>query len=413
MHSNLLFALAYDPGLDNGQRFEALRRWQRRHTPAKPPPVDFANRRDPERPLRVGYLSADLRSHPIAYNLEGLLDRHDRALVEPYVYSLAAMPDAVSRRLQAKVEQWRWVTGLGDRQIAERIRADSVDVLVVLAAHIGDNRPLVAAHAPAPVQVSFHDVVSSGVTAVGYWLSDWVLHPEGTDECFTERLVRLPCFYLESPPAEAPEPGPSPAATSSEVTFGSCNNPLKLNDQVVEIWARILRDVPASRLLLKYKNCFADRAVQGMFSRRFGEHGIGAERLRFVGEDLPRAQQLSLLNGVDVALDPFPFNGSTTSFEALWMGVPLVTLAGDHFVARVGASLLTALGRPEWIAADRHAYRQIALGLAAEARSQSGPRRALRHALAASPLLDAAAYARSVEQAYRAMWREWCAGRPG
>lgn len=412
VHSNLLFAEAYAAELDNPARFAEIRRWQSRHALLRPTRGGpHANRREPERPLKVGYLSADLRSHPIAYNLEGLFENHDGSVVETYAYSLAAAPDEVTNRLTQKVNQWRNVAGLGEAEIAERARQDGIDILVLLAAHIGDNRPLVAAYGAAPVQIAFHDVMSSGVAAIGYWLTDWVLHPQDTPEQFTERLVRLPCFYLHRPPAGAPEPMVAPAAQSRYITFGSCNNPLKINDLVVDVWGRILHQVPDSRLLLKYKNCFADAYVQDCFRRRFAERNVPSERLMFVGGDLARSEQLALLNRIDVALDPFPFNGSTTSFEALWMGVPLVTMAGDHFVARVGASLLVPLGLEEWVAHDADEYRRIAIRLAGEARGAKEPRIRLRHQVAASPLCDARAYARAIESAYRSMWREWCAQR--
>jgi protein O-GlcNAc transferase len=268
----------------------------------------------------------------------------------------------------------------------------------VLAGHTARNRPLVAAWGGAPVQASFHDLTTSGLSAMDWWITDGVLHPEGTRERFTEKLWRLPCFYLHRPPAEAPEVGPLPCEERGHVTFVSCNNPAKVTAEVVGLWAEVLTAVPGSRLMLKYVDWFADAAVRQRYLSLFGEYGV-ADRLDFRGRDLRRADQLALLNEADIALDPFPFNGSTTTFEALWMGVPVVTLAGERFVGRVGASVLTAAGHSELVAADRAGYIAMAAALAADRTRLAELRRTLRPSLLASPLCDARGYAEMFEDA--------------
>jgi protein O-GlcNAc transferase len=236
-----------------------------------------------------------------------------------------------------------------------------------------------------------------------WWITDGVLHPDGTRERFTEKLWRLPCFYLHRPPAEAPEVGPLPCAERGRVTFVSCNNPAKVTAEVVGLWAEVLNAVPGSRLMLKYKDWFGDAAVRHRFEDLFAERGITPDRLDIRGGDLRQRDQLALLNEADIALDPFPFNGSTTTFEALWMGVPVITLAGERFVARVGASVLTALGHNELVAPDAAAYVAKAVALAEDRRRLAELRRSLRPRLAASPLCDAPGYTRAFEDALLAM----------
>jgi predicted O-linked N-acetylglucosamine transferase (SPINDLY family) len=317
----------------------------------------------------------------------------------------------VAAQFRGLARAWRVTTGLGDGDVAGAIRQDEIDVLVILAGHTGHNRMGVAAHRPAPVQVSFHDLTTSGLAVMDAWLTDPVLHPAASEEQFTERLVRLPCFYLHRPPDAAPEIGAPPHRTRGHITFGSCNNPAKLSLPVIRLWSRILQAVPNSRLLLKYVDWFGDEAVAGRFGRLFETHGIAADRIRFERGDLRRAEQLRILNEVDIALDPFPFNGSTTTFEALWMGVPVVTLAGSRFVGRVGASVLTRLDLANLVAETAEDYVRIAVALAADAERLGSLRRSLREQVRASALCNAPAYARSVEAAYRALWTDWCRGR--
>jgi len=274
------------------------------------------------------------------------------------------------------------------------------------AGHTTDNRLGIAARKPAPLQVSFHDITTSGLAVMDGWLTDAALHPETTTEKFTERLIRLPCFYLHQPPADAPDPAPK---TSTGITFGSMNNPHKYNGAVFGAWACILRAVPDSRLLLKYSRAYESPRLRRIVTDAFASEGVAAERLHFVGGLIPPREHLAVLQQVDIALDPFPFNGSTTSFEALWMGIPLVTLAGDRFLARVGASCLAQIGLEDLIAEDIDGYVARAVALAQDRERLARLRQTLRARVAASPLCDAEAHARAFETAMRSLWREWCA----
>ncbi|MBI1776500.1 MAG: tetratricopeptide repeat protein [Proteobacteria bacterium] len=415
MNSNLLFCLCYDAGTSNAGLFAEARQWESRHAaPHYARTRTHANRAEPERLLNLGYVSADFRDHPVGRNVLGLLQHHDRQEIRVHCYAEQRLAiDALTERFRALSPCWRATTGLPDEAIAALIGKDQIDILVLLAGHTGHNRLGVAAHRPAPVQVSFHDVTTSGLGVMDAWLTDAVLHPDDSTEAFTEALVRLPCFYLHRPPDPSPAVAPPPHLSTGRITFGSCNNPAKLGERVIETWSAILRSVPGARLLLKYVDWFADPAVAGRIAGMFQRHGIGPERLDFLGGDLRRVEQLAVLHRIDIALDPFPFNGSTTTFEALWMGVPVVSLAGGRFVGRVGASVSAQLGLDDLVAATTADYVRIAVALAADHGRLARLRSDLRPRLAASPLLDAPAYARSVEQAYRELWRTWCANRRG
>ena len=397
--SNLLFCLCYDAATTSKALQRAASEWARRHAPRgrrKPPRRMSGGAR-----LKIGVLSSDLRDHPVGRNVLGIFEHHQR--VDLHAYAEVSRGDETTARFRSHAEGWVSTVGMSDEDVAERMRRDGIDLLIVLAGHTARNRPLVAAWGAAPVQVSFHDLTTSGLEAMGWWVTDAVLHPEGTRERFIERLWRLPHFYLHRPPDEAPEVGALPCAERGGVTFVSCNNPAKLTPDVVRLWSRVLTAVPGSRLLLKYVDWFSDPAVRGRFVRLFGENGVASDRLNFRGRDLRRSDQLALLNEADIALDPFPFNGSTTSFEALWMGVPVVTLAGERFVGRVGASVLTALGQEALIATDEAGYVERAVALAEDRIRLAALRRTLRPTLAASPLCDAPGYTRIFEDALLAM----------
>jgi predicted O-linked N-acetylglucosamine transferase (SPINDLY family) len=417
LFESLAFALAYDPDAVNAEILMLNRRWASllEHAPAVPHDHD----RDPdaadaadaaERRLRIGYLSADLYDHPVGRNLVGLVEHHDAQAVEACLYALnGGAGDAVTARLRAAASLWREVGGLDDRALASRIGADRIDVLVVLAGHTPFNRLAVAALKPAPVQIAMHDVASSGLDAIDAVFGDATLMPD--DGEFLEEVVRLPCFYLHD---RLPEVALSPAhagagaaggVAEDAVMLGSCSNPGKLNDRVIALWAEILRHLPQARLMLKYRDRFGDPLVRRRWLERMAAAGIGGDRLVFRTGAEELAEHLAVLGGIDIAFDPFPFNGCTTTYEALWMGVPVVTLKGRRFVGRAGQAMLERVGLGDLVAADEAAYVETVLDLA-----RDGPRRArlrgeLRGRLRASALLDAPACAREVEAAYRRLWR--------
>lgn len=407
--SNLVFSLCYDPEATSEALYAETRRWECRHAvPLYPRRRPHPNAPEPERRLKVGYLSADLRAHPVAFNLIGLLRHHDPAEVEVHCYAEIARPDAITRQLQSYVPHWRMTVGHGDAEVAGMIRADGIDILVSLAGHTAGNRLRISALKPAPVQASLFDLTTTGLTAIDFWLTDRHHSPSETRERFVERLVRLPSVYLHEPPVPSPDIGPLPAA-AGVLTFGSFNNPAKLNARVIAMWARVLASVPGSRLLLAYHHLFADPERTAPLEDAFARHGVQPERLLFLGRGEGRHDHLARHRLVDIALDPFPFAGCTTTFEALWMGVPVVSLVGERFLGRTGLSHLAAIGLEELAAPDEDAYVRIAADLALDLDRLAGLRSSLRRRVAASPLIDAPAYARTMEAAFRDMWRAWCA----
>jgi predicted O-linked N-acetylglucosamine transferase (SPINDLY family) len=365
--------------------------------------------RDPERRLRIGYVSSDFVDHPIVRNLGPVLAHRNRERFEVVCYAETPRPDAETDRMRTVADRWRETVGHSDDEVAAQIAADGIDVLVCLASRLDKGRPLVAAYRAAPVQVSFHDPGTSGLTAMDYLIADPVLVPRrpvdpAQAERFSERVVRLPSFYIHAP-LGGPEVGALPAKTNGYVTFGSFNNPAKVNDEVLAVWGEVLRAVPTARLRLKFKNWFGNEGLRERVRRGLGDTGA---RVEFVGDEAGRAEHLSLYNDVDVALDPFPFTGSTTTFEALWMGVPVVTLAGSAMAGRWSASMLHALKLDALVAGTRAEYVTVASGLAGDLERLAGLRAGLRGRVAASALCNGPARARQVERLYRALWRRWC-----
>jgi protein O-GlcNAc transferase len=385
------------------------RTWGRRH-PARPapPPADP----DPERVLRVGYLSPDLREHPVASFLLPILAHHDRSRVHATCYANVARPDAVTGRLKALCPAWHDVRGLTDAQVAAQVRADRIDILMDLGGHTAASRLTVLAHRPAPLQgIYLGYPATTGLEAVDFRLTDAVADPPGTERWYTERLVRIDgAFCCFVPPEGAPDPGPSPAATAGHVTFGSQSNPVKLNDGVLALWAEVLAAVPDARLLLAGGG-YASAAVRGRFLDAFTRGGVAA-RVDFSPEAaLPKTDFLARYRRMDVSLDSFPYAGHTTTCESLWMGVPVITLAGAWYIQRVGASLLTAAGLSEWIAGDPAQYVARAAALARDVGRLAELRATLRPRVAASPLMDGRGFTARLEAALRDLWRGACAGR--
>ena len=397
-----------DPNTTNDRLFSEYRRWARRHAPAVPRVHPTTRDRDPDRPLKVGYLSADFYGHPLAFLVEDLIARHDRRAVLPYLFAEVTKPDATTQRLRAAAHSWTSTVGLADAEAARLIAGAGIDILVSLAGHTGENRILIAAHRPAPIQVVMHDLSTSGLDVFDYWLTDAHLHPDDSTEGRTETFERLDNLYLHRVPEEAPGVRPLPAARQGFITFGAFASPGKLNGRVLALWARVLRAVPASRLHLAYRNAFSDPSVQRLFREAFAAGGVDPSRLVFYGRQLGRLAHLERVSAIDIGLDPFPFNGGTGTFEALWMGVPVVTLAGARFAARCGVTHLAQVGLSHLVAADEESYVGIAASLAGDPTALAGLRSELRQRVRASPLCDDVRYARSVEAAYRRMWRRWC-----
>lgn len=409
-HSNLLMCLGYTP-IDPDVLFQEYKRWEQAH--AKPNYEyikPHQNVRDPERKLRIGFLSADLKQHPIAYNIVGLLEALDRDKFETHCYAEVAYPDEFTEYLKSRSDGWTSTIGRSDMMVANAIRNDGIDILMCLAGHTALNRVVILSFKPAPVQIAYGDLSTTGMRTVDYWLTDPIIHPpEATQERFTETLYRIPHLVIHQPPAVSPVPEGPPHLKTGKITFGSFNNPAKLTDEVIRVWSRALLATPNSELRLKFFSVLTNVGVQTRLYDIFAKHGIEASRVKFLAATMQRSNHLAVLNDIDIALDPFPFNGCTTTFEALWMGVPVITLAGNRFLARMGTSFVTQAGLGDLVAKTEDEYVAKATALAADSERLTSLRHGLRAVVVASPLCDSAAYAESVGNAFRDMWRKWCA----
>ncbi len=407
-----LFALNYLDQLSPAELFrEHVAYGSRLAAPTAPAPVRDP---DPARRLRVAVLSPDLRTHSCAYFIEPLLRHLDPARFELYLYHDHFREDEVSRRLRSLAAVWRNFVGQPTPAVEAAIRADAPDILIDLAGHTGmTNRLPLFAGQPAPVQVSYLGYPNTtGLPAIGWRFTDDIADPPGgSDALATEQLVRFaPTAWCYSPPEQSPGVAPLPGAAGGRITFGCFNNLGKISDTTLRLWAGVLHRVPDSRLLLKGRG-LGDPVVRGGYLARFATAGIAPERLEFAERTTRTEDHLGLYGRVDIALDTFPYHGTTTTCEALWMGVPVVTLRGDRHAARVGASLLTAAGHAEWIAEDAAGYTAIAVQLASDPVRLAATRAGLRCELQASPLLDHAGQAARFGAALRNCWASVCAKR--
>jgi predicted O-linked N-acetylglucosamine transferase (SPINDLY family) len=408
-HSGLLFASHYVPERTREELFVEAARWGERHArPLEAGIEAHANTPDPDRRLRIGYVSADFHRHPVGYFLETVLLNHDKSQVEVFCYSNSTRIDEMTSRLQARADHWRTLVGTTDAEAAELVRSDGIDLLVDLSGHTGGNRLLLAARKPAPVQamwLGYFD--TTGIRAIDYVIADERVCPPDADRWYVESIARLPrCYLCYTPPEGAPEVAPLPADASGQITFGCFNNLPKVSAEVVALWSRILRAVPGSRMVLKSSPLAASR-VRERYTRWFAEGGITADRLTFLGKS-PHVEYLAAYGGVDIALDPFPYTGGTTTVDGLWMGVPAITLEGDRFVSRMGVSHLTAVGLTDFIVPTREAYFDKAVALAGDLPRLRELRATLREQVAQSPLCDGAGFTGELEAAFRMMWRTWC-----
>ncbi len=399
--SGLLMGLHYDPAVGPVAAAAEAAAWGRALLGAVAP-LPGAPRPAPGVKLRVGYVSPDLRRHPVGYMAGGAILAHDPAAVDVTLYATAPGRDELTDRLAARaplVPAWH----LGDAALAARIRADAIDVLVDLAGHSAGGRPGVFARRPAPVQVAWLGYfATTGLPVFDAVLLDEAHALPGAAAHFVEPIHSVAGGrFGYTPPDDAPDPAPPPSAVAGVVTFGSFNNTAKLNEEVIAVWARLLREVPGSRMRLKWSS-LADPFLVARLGAAFAAHGIDPARLLCEGAS-PHAELLRAYGGIDVALDPFPFTGALTTCEALWMGVPVVTLAGESVVARQGVALLGAIGLEAWVAPDTGRYVAVAAALARDLPARTRWRGTLRAAMRASPLCDPLRLARALERAYRAL----------
>jgi predicted O-linked N-acetylglucosamine transferase (SPINDLY family) len=406
-HANLIYTLHFSPEPDAAVIWGEARRWEAHYAEhLRRAAAPHANDPTPDRRLRIGYVSPDFRAHPVGRFLLPLLEAHDRNRFEVFCYSGVQQPDAVTKCCRAQADTWCEAGSMADADLAAQIRQDQIDILVDLSMHMAGQRLLVFARKPAPVQVTYLAYCSTtGLRAIDYRLTDPYLDPADADyRWYTEQSVHLPeTYWCYRAPREAPPVNRLPALEAGGVTFACLNHFGKISRRAWDTWTALLRRVPGSRLLVHARQGQHRQWVRARMAR----HGVAAERVDFV-DYLPLGEYFQTYHRADIALDPFPHAGGTTTCDALWMGVPVVSLAGTMAVGRGGASILTNVGHPELVTRDPEQYVAVAAELASDVPRLVELRAGLRRQMLHSPLMDAPRFARHVEGAYRAMWHRWC-----
>ncbi len=409
VYSSYLFYLAFHPKVTAQQLFEANRDWGRKVAAST---AVFSHARPSHRPkkLKIGYLSYEFGTHVTSYFFEPVISRHNPSRFDTVVYAGNRDSDATTERLRQFAGMWRDVGNLNPADIAGQIHSDGVDILALVSSYRARHR-LALAYKPAPVQVCYHNLVSTtGIAAIDYMITEDLTDPGSTmDAFYVEKLVKVTNRNCYLPPDNCPDVSPPPAETAGHITFGTFNNIAKITPDIMVLWGRILANVPGARLLIKNINASDDPADWQSLANRMAGHGIPRDRVDFLAHIPGRADHLAAYNHVDIALDTFPCNGGTTSCDALWMGVPVVTLAGDTFMGRQGLNYLTKLDLPDLIARDGDGYVDAAVNLARDDKRRAALRRGLRE-LMRERMLDYDQHVAELEAAYDVMWNKYLAG---
>ncbi|MBF0124811.1 MAG: tetratricopeptide repeat protein [Magnetococcales bacterium] len=409
IHSNLIMAQHYSADWSAAELFAETRRWQTRHAlPLVAEIIPHKNSPDPGRRLRIGYVSPDLRQHPVGFFMAPVFRGHDRDQFELFCYASVTRPDAMTAQIEAACDHWRDVRGVNNAALAQQVRHDGIDILVDLSGHTRAHRLQLFARKPAPVQITAGGHFSTtGLDSMDGLIADRFHVPEEMEQAFSETVIRLPGGYVcYDPPAYAPAVVDPPHRSRGYVTFGCYNSLAKLTPQLLEIWCQLLLAVSTARLLLRTP-ALADAMVRQRLYQWFNARGIAGERIELAG-GCSHAQFLAGYGEIDIALDPFPYSGGLTTCEALWMGVPVVTLTGDRFCGRHSTSHLAQLGLYELITDSPQAYLDCAIALAQQESLLLEYRRTLRDRMRASSLGDHTRYVASLEAVLRQMWSVWC-----
>lgn len=408
---NLFFLMLYHDRYDSIQVFSEHLHFARQCAESfSSAIIPHVNSKLPDRNLKIGYVSPDFRKHVVSYFMEPVLAAHSRELFQIYCYSDVPREDDVTERFRQYSFQWRNVAGMSDPQVADLIRNDGIDILVDLAGHTAHNRLLLFARKPAPVQVTWIGYpATTGLSSMDYKIVDSHTDPPGlTEHLYAEKLIRMPeTFLCYLPEQESPDVGDLPAISAGHITFGCFNNFSKVTQKAIEIWSQILDSVPNSRIIMK-ANSLGEKSVAKRVMDMFSKFGIEDNRIELHSMIQSTRLHLDLYNRVDIGLDTFPYNGTTTTCEALWMGVPVITLAGQTHVSRVGASLLSNAGLAELVATTHEGYIAIAAKLSQNREKLTHMRKTLRGTMATSALTDKERFTLNLERLYRDIWRTWC-----
>lgn len=409
VRSALIFSLNYRPDLPANAMLKEAVAYGQQVCQAIPARDVWPNTPDPERALRVGLVSGDFGRHPVGFFLAGPVTAINSERYSLFAYSTRSQNDSQTNRLKAAIPNWREAESVSDDELIEWIRNDEIDILIDLSGHSAYNRLHIFASKPAPVQAAWLGYfATTGLPTIDWIIADRCVLPSNEEACFMEKPWRLPdSYYCFTPPDYDIPVHDLPALLSETVTFGCFNNAAKLNEAVIECWSRVLRSLPHAKLFLKAKQ-FDSPDFKSSMRTRFETHGIPASQLRMEG-NTTRYDYFRSFHSVDIALDPFPYTGGTTSVEGLWMGVPVLTLKGDRFIAHQGETILQSVGLPEWVASGIDDYVEKAIRFANDVQHLSSLRKGLRKRLVNSALCDAPRFALNLESALRGMWHEWCA----
>ncbi len=409
-HSNYIYTLYFHPDYDGPTILREHREFDAVHCrPLQHLIRPHTNRPDPDQPLRIGYVSPHFVSHVVGQFMVPLLVQHDRRQFQSYCYTASTQSDVVTNLLRTNAFAWRNIHGLTDDAAVAQIRQDRIDILVDLMLHLGENRPLIFARKPAPVQLSYLAYCgTSGISGIDYRFTDAYLDPVGiSDADHSEESLRLRTYWCYKPLGNVPAIVDPPCMKSGFVTFGCLNNFSKVSEPCLAAWMELLGRVPCARLLLLAPPGETRNRLGALFTR----NGLDPSRL-VMTDVVPLAEYFKRYQEIDIVLDPFPYGGGTTTCDALWMGLPVVTFVGRTAVGRGGVTILSQIGLTELIASTIEEYSNIAANLAGDSAKLKALRYSLRSRMHASPLMDAPSFARDVEHHYRAIWRRWCASRP-
>jgi len=407
-HSNLVFTVLYDPASDPRIVAEEHLRWGQQHGDPlhKFVSIHSATNRDPNRRLKIGYVSPDFREHVVGGNMLPILKQHNHREFEVYCYSNVSQPDQLTEQFKSVADVWRPITGLSDEAAAEIIRTDGIDILIDLSGHTAKNRLLIFARKPAPIQMSYLGYNDgTALQTMDYRISDHFLDNPESERNYREKTIYLPhCYWCYRPGKATTDPAPPPEISSGFITFGSLCNFAKISEPARDLWARVLLEVKNSHLLLAaHPGDHCQKAAD-----RFASHGVDPDRIEFIGRQNWNAY-IATFGRIDIALDPIPYNGGISTCDALWMGVPVVTLVGDRAVGRAGKSILMNLNLPELIAKTPDEFVAIAVRLANDRPRRENLRRNLRQMMIDSPITNTAQFTADLESLYRQAWRKWCA----
>ncbi len=409
-HSELLYSLLFHEAITPKEAFAEHQRWAENHTAGIIPLPPPDNDRSPDRRLKIGYVSPNFRNQAVMSFVLPIIENRDARETEIFCYSDVTAPDQWTNRLRNSSDQWRDTAALTSEQLAHLVRQDKIDILIDLTGHIGGGRLQTFAYKPAPVQVSYIGYqATTGVSAIDYFLTDDWANPPGKSDCyFVEQLICLPeSFFCYAPPPEAPPVGTLPAMANGHVTFGCLNNLAKVTQRTIALWSRVMNGIPNSRLMLLIPN---GETIRQRLQTTFASAGVSPNRIELVHRVAP-GEYLQRYNQIDIALDPVPFNGHTTTCDAAWMGCPTVTLSGTTYAHRYGGSLPRNLGLPELIAGSEEDYIRAAVTLASDLSHLAKLRLALREMMRHSIVTSGARFTRNLEIANRQMWQRWCESR--